>query len=104
VSCGNCMPTFRDNVSVPSSRVKRPIPLKMGPIRCSETSVNNYYTTPLNMPEEFRSHFDIDSSILKETSLKYKIPSHFLCSNKRERRNKLFSLSFKTSVIVVAVL
>jgi hypothetical protein len=24
-SCGNCLPTFRDNVSVPSSRVKSPI-------------------------------------------------------------------------------
>jgi hypothetical protein len=23
-SCGNCLPTFRDNVSVPSSRVKIP--------------------------------------------------------------------------------
>jgi hypothetical protein len=23
-SCGNCLPTFRDNVSVPSSRVKNP--------------------------------------------------------------------------------
>jgi hypothetical protein len=23
-SCGNCLPTFRDNVSVPSSRVKSP--------------------------------------------------------------------------------
>jgi hypothetical protein len=22
--CGNCLPTFQDNVSVPSSRVKRP--------------------------------------------------------------------------------
>jgi hypothetical protein len=23
-TCGNCLPTFRDNVSVPSSRVKSP--------------------------------------------------------------------------------
>jgi hypothetical protein len=23
-SCGNCLPTFRDNLSVPSSRVKSP--------------------------------------------------------------------------------
>jgi hypothetical protein len=43
-SCGNCLPTFRDNVSVPSSRVGSP-----------ETSVNNYYTTPRNIPEERRS-------------------------------------------------
>jgi hypothetical protein len=26
--------------------------LKMGPIRCPETSVNNYHTTPRNIPEE----------------------------------------------------
>jgi hypothetical protein len=31
-------------------------PLKMGPIRCPETSVNNYHTTPRNIPEERRSH------------------------------------------------
>jgi hypothetical protein len=39
-SCGNYLPTFRDNVSVPSSRVKIPI-------LCPETSVNNYHTTPM---------------------------------------------------------
>jgi hypothetical protein len=69
-SCGNCLPTFRDNVSFPSSRIKSPSrtlrswgnclttfrdnvsvpssdsrPVKMGPIRCPETSVNNYHTT-----------------------------------------------------------
>jgi hypothetical protein len=69
-SCGICLPTFRDNVSVPSSRVKIPSrketlssffvtgflsfleswPVKMGPIRCLETSVNNYHTTPCNNP------------------------------------------------------
>jgi hypothetical protein len=32
------------------------LPLKMGPIRCPETSVNNYHTTPGNIPEERRSH------------------------------------------------
>jgi hypothetical protein len=31
-------------------------PVKMGPIRCPETSVNNYHTTPCNVPEERRSH------------------------------------------------
>jgi uracil phosphoribosyltransferase len=29
-------------------------PLKMGPIRCPETSVNNYHMTPRNIPEEHR--------------------------------------------------
>jgi hypothetical protein len=27
--CGNCLPTFRDNVSVPSSRVKSPRRMKV---------------------------------------------------------------------------
>jgi hypothetical protein len=31
-------------------------PVKMGSIRCPETSVNNYHTTPCNIPEERRSH------------------------------------------------
>jgi hypothetical protein len=31
-------------------------PVKMGPIHCPETSVNNYFTTPHNIPEERRSH------------------------------------------------
>jgi hypothetical protein len=48
-SCGNCLPTFRDNVS-------DSWPVKMGPIRCPKTSVNNYHTTPRNNPEERRSH------------------------------------------------
>jgi hypothetical protein len=83
VSCGNCLPTFRDNVSVPSSLVKSlrllprthlllqnlhyrllafflsyssSWPVKMGPICCPETSVNNYRTTPHNIPEGRRSH------------------------------------------------
>jgi len=39
---GNFLPTFRDNLSVPSG-VKYPIdPLKMGPIGCPATSVRNY--------------------------------------------------------------
>jgi uncharacterized membrane protein YbaN (DUF454 family) len=31
-------------------------PVKMGPIRCPETSVNNYHTTPCNNPEDQRFH------------------------------------------------
>jgi hypothetical protein len=49
VSCGNCLPTFRDKLSVPSLRV-------LDTIRCPETSIKNYHTTPLNIPEERRSH------------------------------------------------
>jgi hypothetical protein len=44
-SCGNCLPTFQDNVSVPSSLVKSPSP---------ETSVNNYHMTPRSTPEDCR--------------------------------------------------
>jgi hypothetical protein len=29
-------------------------PLKMGPTRCPETSVNNYHTTPCNHPKDHR--------------------------------------------------
>jgi hypothetical protein len=29
-------------------------PVRMGPIRCPETSVNNYHTTPCNTPEDRR--------------------------------------------------
>jgi hypothetical protein len=43
-SCGNCLPTFWDSW-----------PVKMGPIRCPETSVDNYHTTPRNIQEECRS-------------------------------------------------
>ena len=59
VSSGNHLLTFRDNVSVPSSRVKKskqkektPRPLKMGPIRCPKTSVKDNHSTLRNIPEE----------------------------------------------------
>jgi hypothetical protein len=61
-SRGNCLPTFRDNVSVPSSRAKSPRrPLKVVPIRCPETSVNNYHTTPCDIEEECRSHSSVST-------------------------------------------
>jgi hypothetical protein len=40
-------------------------PVKMGPIRCPETSVNNYHTTPRNIPEERRSHAILSSNSMK---------------------------------------
>ena len=59
-SSGNPLPTFRDNVSVPSSRIKKSKkqrgPLKMGPIRCPETSVKDYHSTLRNIPKERRSN------------------------------------------------
>ena len=45
-SSGNFLLTFRDNVSVPSYRVK------MRPKCCPETSVRNYHYTLRNNPEE----------------------------------------------------
>ena len=43
-------PTFRDNLSIPSSWAA--CPLKMGPIGCSETSVYNYQSTLRHISEE----------------------------------------------------
>jgi hypothetical protein len=48
---GSSIPTFRDKLSVPSSRVKR-----MGPIACTETSVQNYHSTLRNIPQQIRYH------------------------------------------------
>jgi hypothetical protein len=38
-------------------------PVKMGPICCAETSVNNYHTTPRNIPEERRCHLHRGGSL-----------------------------------------
>jgi len=66
------LPTFRYNLSVPSSRVKQSKRYsctawpKIGPIVYPETSTNNYESTPINIPEERRSHIrrSIDIIIL----------------------------------------
>jgi hypothetical protein len=58
-SSGNPLPAFRDNVSVSSSKVKKTRTswlLKMGRIRCPETSVKDYRSTLRNIPEERRAH------------------------------------------------
>ena len=61
---GNSLPTFRDNLSVPSSRVWKSkkvsrnsriwiyLFLKTGPIVCPDTSVRNCHSTLCNIPEE----------------------------------------------------
>jgi len=46
-SGGNSLPTFLENISVPSSRVKNP-----GLTGCAETSVMNYHYSLRNRPEE----------------------------------------------------
>jgi hypothetical protein len=38
--------------------------VKMGPICCPETSVNDYRTTPRNIPEERRFHVTVIASQL----------------------------------------
>jgi len=46
-SSGNFLPTFRDNLSIPFSRVK-----KTGPMDCPETSVRNHHYSLRDDPEE----------------------------------------------------
>jgi hypothetical protein len=48
-SNGNSVPTFRENVSVPFSRVKKPK-------KSTETSVKDYHCMLRNTPEERRCH------------------------------------------------
>ena len=51
-SSGNPLPTFRDNLSVSSSRVKKSSSLKVRQITCPETSVRNYHYSLHYKPEE----------------------------------------------------
>jgi hypothetical protein len=60
-SSGNSIPTFRNDVSGPSSRVKKPkMEKNMGPIGCPETSTRKYHCSLHNSPEE-RSSQDLTS-------------------------------------------
>ena len=77
-SGGNSLPTFRDILSVPSSRVTNARsslyswPLKMGSIGCPETSVRNYHHSQRNSPEE------LSSCLLRSVSLKSRMITYFL--------------------------
>jgi len=54
---GNSLPTFRNNLPVPYSRVQLgSLTFKMGPISCLEVSVRNRHSTQRIAPEERRSH------------------------------------------------
>ena len=62
-SSGNFLPTFRDNCSVPQSRVMNPKkenfrPLMTGPIGSPETSARNYRYWLRNNPEGRSFHCD----------------------------------------------
>jgi hypothetical protein len=65
---GNTLPTFRDNLSVPTSRVKNPKTssriknLFMGPINRPETSVGHCYYTLRSFPEDRRSQSECEIS------------------------------------------
>jgi len=52
-SSGNFLPTFQNNLSVPSSSVNKQ---KMGQTGCPETSVSNYHRSQRNNPEDGSSH------------------------------------------------
>jgi len=54
---GNSLTLFRDNLSVPSSRVKN-----MGWIGFPEMSVRNFYYAMCNIPDKWRSQFLICST------------------------------------------
>ena len=52
-----CMPTFRNSLSVPSSKAMvEPLPKKMEPIESSETSAYNNTLTPGTYPKENKLH------------------------------------------------
>ena len=69
---GNVLPAFRNNLSVPPSRVKKSKnpsswifwPLKMESIDCPETSVKNYHPMLRNISEDSTCHRTSLSSFL----------------------------------------
>jgi hypothetical protein len=67
-SSGNSLPTFHDNLSVPSSRVK------LGPTSCPETSVRNYHSLLLNNPEERSSK----KHVIQQMYIKYNVSVIFV--------------------------
>jgi len=57
-SNGNLLPTFRDNLCVPSPGVKNP-PLKFGPTGCREKSVRNCHYSLRNNTEKRSSQVKV---------------------------------------------
>ena len=81
---GNSLRTFRDNLSVPSSRVKISWSFRMGPIDSLEMSVRNYHYTLRNSPEEGGSR------LLRSGSLKSGIGLYWV----RQSKYSLFRNTF----------
>jgi hypothetical protein len=61
-SCGNCLPTFRDNVSVPSSPVKSPVRKERKP---ATYNVDSYalFITPLCMSNLLKCTVDMKPAL-----------------------------------------
>jgi hypothetical protein len=66
--------------------------VKMGPIRCPETSVNNYHTTPCNYPEDHRFHQHRGGSL---KSILYFIVK--TCNDSRDRKPNTMT-AFRSAV------
>ena len=73
----NSLPTFRNKLSVPSSRI-----IKMGLIRCPETSVRNYHSSLCNNPQERSSHLVLGGSQKSQgcPSVSFQITPFHVCS------------------------
>jgi len=66
------VPTFRDNLSGPIFKVQAdPLPLKMGPIGCPETSVTDYQTMLRKSPKERKSHSHRGGTLNSRMVMKY---------------------------------
>jgi hypothetical protein len=78
--------TYRSHLHGSRVRVGKPNtdswPLKIGPIRCPETSVNNYHTRPCNTPEDRRFLSKLSSTVLDPaTCLRLLTPTFFRSSS-----------------------
>ena len=92
------LPTFRDNLSVAFSRVKKSkekvsqwisLPLMMGPISCPETTVRNYHT-PHNCPGERR---------IQDLSSSRSLEEKFILRKYKTNRTLPWSEAFYASVV-----
>jgi len=84
----NCLRTFRNNVSVPCSRVYAAWFLNMGPTQCPETSLNNQQGTRRNILK------------IKNTSisgLSYANPINFVTARHPFHRHNCSDINIRTS-------
>ena len=76
VQIGTLSQTFRDNLSVPSSKTKLSIAwaVKMGPTGCPEMSLTTCRSALRNNPEERRSHWHCGGNLKSRTLQYYQLP------------------------------